>query len=517
MKKLKSFVIVIVILGVIAGGIYGGYKYSNSKKIAQVVAMSMEGMDGYWGDSIESYGMVESEKSQTTYIASGTEILSVNVKTGEHVNEGDVLMTVMKESQDIKGKTLSLQKATEQLGIERRKLERLQNTKPIPEYVHSADVYRDREYVGAKNYIAKEALTIDEVSYEKDDIIAIYSFDSDGEELGVTVLNPGFTGDGSSYKEIEDEAKIEAITAYIKNSDNADKITFEEETVTDQWLASVLYFDGETKQIVGEDTFDERGRSTHNGKPEGMKPSELAEAISEQTAVVNKQDLECRKMASELEAMENTTDNGQILAKVSGTVSKIQDKDNYNTNQPFMVVSATDEYYISGSVGEFHLDSVNVGDTVSIMSWDNGNSAEAVIASISDSPSKDSNYFGGSGNTNISNYQFKATFDKSNGIEIGSAVDITITPAGQEEGGFYIPSYYVRKDVSGSFVMKMNEEGVLQKEYVKVGKTLWGYMTEIKQGVTAEDYLAFPYGNGAIEGIPCEITDSLDDMYGGLG
>nr|MCR4830932.1 hypothetical protein [Pseudobutyrivibrio sp.] len=279
---------------------------------------------------------------------------------------------------------------------------------------------------------------------------------------------------------------------------------------TDEYLASVLYFDGETKQIVGEDTFAQDGRPLHSGKPTGMKPSELSEAIKEQTAAVNKQDLECRKLASELEVMKNTTDNGQILSKISGTVSKVQDVNNYNKNQPFIIVSATDEYYISGSVGEFYLDSVKVGDTVSIQSWDTGNSAEATITDISDTPIKDNDNVGYiSGNTNISNYQFKASFDRSTGIEIGSAVQVTITPEGQEEGGYYIPSYFVRKDSTGSFVMKMNSNGVLKKEYVSIGKTLWGYMIEIKDGVSSEDYLAFPYGNGAKEGIKCEIVDDL--------
>ena len=57
--------------------------------------------------------------------------------------------------------------------------------------------------------------------------------------------------------------------------------------------------------------------------------------------------------------------------------------------------------------------------------------------------------------------------------------------------------------------MKMNSNQVLEKEYVSIGKTLWGYMIEIKDGVSSDDYLAFPYGNGAKEGIKCEIVDDI--------
>ena len=49
---------------------------------------------------------------------------------------------------------------------------------------------------------------------------------------------------------------------------------------------------------------------------------------------------------------------------------------------------------------------------------------------------------------------------------------------------------YVPKDVNGK----------LAKQYVKTGKTYWGTMVEILEGVTLEDYLAFPYGDGAKEG-----------------
>ncbi len=133
MKKLKPIIITIVILGLIIGGLFGYYKYNQGKKVAQVVSMNNEGMDGYWGDNIQSYGNVTSDKAQSAYLASGTEIISVNVAEGDHVEEGDVLMVVKKNSQDINGKTLQLQKAEQALKVQQIKMDRLLNTKPIPE------------------------------------------------------------------------------------------------------------------------------------------------------------------------------------------------------------------------------------------------------------------------------------------------------------------------------------------------------------------------------------------------
>ena len=78
MKKIKPFIIAFVILGIIVAVLYGVFSYRQSKKTVQVVSMANQGMDEYWGDSIQSYGNVTSDKSQSAYIAKGTEIVAVN-------------------------------------------------------------------------------------------------------------------------------------------------------------------------------------------------------------------------------------------------------------------------------------------------------------------------------------------------------------------------------------------------------------------------------------------------------
>ena len=57
---------------------------------------------------------------------------------------------------------------------------------------------------------------------------------------------------------------------------------------------------------------------------------------------------------------------------------------------------------------------------------------------------------------------------------------------------------------------RMNDKNRLEKVYVRIGKSLWGEMLEVKSGLTMDDCLAFPYGNGAIEGIKCKKVESLD-------
>lgn len=502
MKKIiKPVLIIVIIIGLVGGGLYGGYRYSQSKKTAEVVAVSMYAMDGYWGDSINSYGEVTSDKSQTTYLSSGTEILSVNVEAGDHVNEGDVLMTVKKETQDIKGKELEVAKARQAYIADTVTLERLQNASPIPEYISSSPDTRTRDILISKEYRLKTGSTFGE--YREDHLVYVEYFDSSG-SLTATLY---YDEKGNSLDESVDSDKINSII-------NADHSLFEcyENYETTEVTVGTFYYNAETGEMIGHEGVDSEGNVVERyNAPEGYTPTQLKEKIEDVSNTLKKHDLDLRKKESELDVMKNTNDNGEILAKVSGTVSKVQNKDNYNNTQPFMIVTATDEYYISGSIGEFYLDSVNVGDTVSISSWESGLTADAVITEISDTPNTNqNNFYSGDGNTNSSNYAFKASFDRSSGIEIGSAVDISITPAGQEDGSLYISSYFIRKDASGSYVMKMGSDNKLEKVYVKVGKSLWGIMIEIKSGITMDDYLAFPYGNGAVEGMTCKIVDSFE-------
>jgi len=511
MKKIiKPLIVIVVIAGLVVGGLYGYFRYNRGKKIAQVVSLTTYGMDGYWGDSIESYGTVTAEKSQTTYLASGTEVLSVNFAEGDHVEAGDVLLTVKKESQNIRGKELEVEKAQQIYTANVNRLERLENTTPIPEHIASQADTRDITYIPEKIYVVKEGASFMDDYTEGDRVFSI-EYEPNGDEFGRLYYSSVSL---YPYDEVKDIDKINAIKEELgKIEDLSTVFEIYEEEVTTEITVGNWYYDTSNGNIIGHEGIGPHGEIREEYiEPKGYTPTQLEEAIEQTKKDLARAELDLRIKANQLEEMKNTNENGEMIAKVSGTVSKVQSADNYNSTQPFMIVSATDEYFISGTIGEFYLGNVHVGDKVSVMSWDNGMTADAVITDISDSPdtSEENNYYMGGGNTNVSNYVFKASFDRSSGIEIGAAVDITITPDNVEAGGMYIPNFFIRKDSGGNYVMRMNEKNRLEKVYVRIGKSLWGEMLEVKSGITMDDCLAFPYGNGAIEGIKCKKVESLD-------
>ena len=62
------------------------------------------------------------------------------------------------------------------------------------------------------------------------------------------------------------------------------------------------------------------------------------------------------------------------------------------------------------------------------------------------------------------------------------------------ESGIYLENPFLRTEQGKSYVYLRGEDGLLEKRYVTTGRSLWGNYTEILDGLTAEDFVAFPYG-----------------------
>ena len=59
----------------------------------------------------------------------------------------------------------------------------------------------------------------------------------------------------------------------------------------------------------------------------------------------------------------------------------------------------------------------------------------------------------------------------------------------------------------------MDDNGILRKQYVTTGKIYYGEVIEVTGGLTMENNIAFPYGDGAIEGVKTEVTEDYGGFY----
>ncbi len=287
-------------------------------------------------------------------------------------------------------------------------------------------------------------------------------------------------------------------------------------------------FDGsQTVESVAE-AFEARAKATPSPTPNpnnyddmGYTSSQLKELIAEKRQEIKNYQYELKQNKLDLEKARLALKNSTVLSTVDGVVRTLTDLDiAAASNQPFLVVTGAEQYYVTGVLSEGLLGSVQPGDTVTVNSWENGMTYTAQVVSISDYPLEaGSNYYYGSGNPNSSSYEFVAVLGAENDtstLRNGMYVDLTLSvqEGVEADGGLYLDKAYLREDEGGSYVMKVSRENRLEKTYVSTGKTIYsGSYVEIRSGLEVEDYIAFPYGTDVKDGVRAVLQGTEELPY----
>ena len=117
------------------------------------------------------------------------------------------------------------------------------------------------------------------------------------------------------------------------------------------------------------------------------------------------------------------------------------------------------------------------------------------------------------GNPNVSYYPFTVYVDESADLQEGRYVSIMYSSA-EAQNGLYLENFMIRTEQGRSYLYVLSADGKLEKRFVTTGKSLWGSYTEILDGLTAEDYLAFPYGKNVRDGAKAVACEDLSQLYG---
>lgn len=244
----------------------------------------------------------------------------------------------------------------------------------------------------------------------------------------------------------------------------------------------------------------------------GMTSAEIAQLRREQTKKV--QDLyEAAQMAeSEYNLMEREFNDGNVRADLDGeVVSVLTEEEARQNKQPLIKVSGGGGFYVTGSVSELEKDNLKIGQSVTVNDWNTGNTYDGQVVSIGDFPT-DSGGWNGTGNPNASYYPFQVFIDGSADLQEDSFVSVTYSAA-QAQNGVYLENAFLRTDDGEAYVYVRGAHNKLEKRYVTTGKSLWGSYTEIRSGLSAEDYVAFPYGKTVKAGAPTQEGDP-SALYG---
>lgn len=240
--------------------------------------------------------------------------------------------------------------------------------------------------------------------------------------------------------------------------------------------------------------------------------AEIAQMRKEQEKKLKELTATAKMTEAEYNLMEREFNDGNIRATLDGeVVSLLTEEESRDNRQPMMKVSGGGGFYVEGSVSELEKDRLKIGQEVTINDWNTGATYTGEVRSIGDFPTSD-NGWNGMGNPNASYYPFQVFIDGSADLQEGSYVSVTYSAA-EAENGLYLENPFLRTDDGEPYVYVRGDNGRLEKRMVTTGKSLWGSYTEIRSGLTEDDYIAFPYGKTVKPGAATTESD-LSALYG---
>lgn len=514
MKKKKIIIIVLVVVLVcaaIAGGILFFRAHQKNSLEADVESVSMLNW-GYWGDSMESYGTIRNDDSQDIYISMQQTVKEIFVEEGQQVSAGDPLIQydMTQVELQVEMQRLQVQTIENSIVVAQRELEKLKNTTPVPNTPPAdptpAPVEPSvPEKTGeAYNYVSQTAVAYDGDGSSESPLRFLCTQDAYvyGSFLNYLMAN-GLTA--SFEVRVGDTVSGAIVTAWTVNG-----MLLEEREPESKWYI----VDG--SQVADDDIYPDEIQPD-DIMDIGYTAEELTKAISRKEEEIKALDLQKRMAQLSLQQLENQSADGMVYAKIDGIVTKLGDLDNLpNDGSAFLSVAGSEGMYVQGSISELALDKVSVGQTVTVMSWSSGMSSEATITQINDYPEEGGYGYSGNGNPNASYYSYMAYIEDSSAFTNGEGVSLTIQTAVDESDmeTIFIEKAYVRQEGGRSYCLKEDETGHLVKQYVTTGRTLYGSAIEIKSGLTMEDYIAFPYGKAAKEGVRTSRSDdTMVEVY----
>ena len=567
-KKLKKGIIAAACVVGVCGAVWGGLTIARNAQRGDVnvYAVNECAMTDYWGDTSNTSGMVTTDKLQKIYISQSQTVKKVWVKEGDSVKKGTVLVsydstltqaTVERAKIDYDRQTENLEvmknelellkkaKNKETLQAEYDKLEKELN-KLIEDATKSPD---DEKDVKDLTHIAIDGMKLGTGSgNDKDNAIYYYrTTDSDGSfalsqaDLMGIFSRLGKT-DGTLYLVFVTRAGnklggavmgnegyiLTAVTEDVPSGGSQDPQQPPAGGTTAKKLVSVTvkpWNNGFKEFTDGAPDYGDKKAEIEKLQRKiaqvqelldtSMTQLDLNKAILEKAQAIKEQEVNLKVAKLKLDKKLAELGDGNVYAEFDGTVKTVRDPDEaYNNSEAVVELSGGGGYYVTGTLSEMDLGSVQVGDSVSISSWMTGAACEGTIVSIDDYPTSNGNNWG-DGNRNVSYYPFKVFVTEDANLQPNDYVDIQYqkdTSAEESGSSLYLQSMFIRTDNGKSYVMARGEDGRLEQRWVQTGRDLWGSYTQIRGGLTVDDYVAFPYGRDVVEGAHTQEA-TTDQLY----
>ena len=567
---------VAVVAAVAVGvGIFAFQKKNSQGKTVYVYGIDIAGMTDYWGDTQQTSARVQSDNVQAVMLSDTQQVTKIHVAQGDTVKKGDLLLsydTTLTELA-LEKKRLSVEQLKLQLQEEEDRLTEIRNLQPytpreddggsqstqIPAgddftFEHFPD-YTARGDVAVEAWISNYGTSYDGSSPEN----ALICWTKQGAVVDDLLVNEmgaflqryrylvaldeytqaylQFQQDYAQWDESQEPEKGDPPAAPEKPEEANFKVTDFYMIVKSTYSNKTLYYNAAYNGMHvilsssgfsyipfnAADIYDytrpqepesspDQGDTTPDPGP-FYTLAEIVQMKEEQQKKILDVKYQIKIAEAEYDIAQREANDGSVKAQVDGkVVSLLTEEEARAQKAPIIKVSGGGGYTLVGSISELNRDKLAIGSEVNITDYRNGTACMGTVQSIGDYPVSTGGYYYGDGNPNASSYPFTVFVDESEDLVPGYYVDMQYSLTDSVEG-IYLSKPFVRTEKGRNYVYVRGENGRLEQRDVVTGKIVWGSYYQILSGVTAEDYVAFPYGKNVKAGASTEISD-YRTLYG---
>ena len=235
-------------------------------------------------------------------------------------------------------------------------------------------------------------------------------------------------------------------------------------------------------------------------------------------------ELKLKAKETEVEQSQNILENATVVSPVTGRVQSISENgtDNYGNPLAYITIQQAGSYRIKGTLGELQRGGILEGSRMKIFSRTDPDTFWTGTVTLVDyeSPYQGSDYdryYGMSSDEmgSSSKYPFYVELDSTEGLILGQHIYMELETEEEEAPALSISSAFFCYDEDGSVYVWAEKRGKLEKRPVVQGEynpMLDTY--QVTEGLTEEDYIAFPDAQLCQEGAPTTHDQVVQETEG---
>ena len=453
MKKL--LITFLVIAFIVGAGALGAYIYRTKKKNSNPVNVYpvVNWVGNYYDTEQSLSGNIVLSDEQTVYIERDKIIKEIYATPGDAVKVGDVLLEYDTTQEQLKLNTMMAELAVTQTNVKlaNNQLAKLQSITPIPDDAEIPKSPAEQAYDEAMDALTKaqdaaiqpgideaeaeavslekaEAMT-DAETNDKDcnlerykakkaywDFLGQEMDEEEPEELKTEekTEEPTETPTEQSTEQLSEVDRIKKETELKTLFEKADKDCaealkdYQEKTAAFE-DAQVIFLEATKKLEEANKAIDaaqakcdeayeafmkEQEEQLENPTPVYTE-TELKRAIRLKNEEIKDLNLSIANQNLAIKRQQNFIEKGKVVSELNGTIRMCDiSEETISGGQPAIVVSAEGAYSAKVNVDEFSLNEIQIGDDVTILSYDTGNTYFGKVSKKSEAPTDSSyNYY----------------------------------------------------------------------------------------------------------------------------